>query len=530
MMHGVNHVEVLVTGLLLVVAALGALACRLSVPYPIMLVIGGAAFGFVPGLPEIQLEPDLVLALFLPPLLYKSSIYANFGDFRSNFRDLTLSAVVLVLVTMAGVAWAAHAIIPGMAWSTAFVLGAIVSPTDPVAATTIMQRLDAPRRLVSSIEGEGLFNDATALVAYRVAVAATVAGAFSLVEAGLRFVFGVIAGVAIGLAVGLMSAWVRRHISDPQISVTISLLTGYAAFLPAQAVGASAVLATVAAGIVMAVRSPEVLDARPRLQGYFVWDIVDFLINATLFVVTGLQLHAIIGGLGHYSPGVLAAYALVVSAAVALIRLAWFFVVPSIAGLLDRRSPPPRQLGGLWRLTLGWSGMRGAVSLAVALAVPRVVGDGSAFPQRDLIVFLTFAVIFFTLVVQGLTLPTLVRRLVAAESDPDTDEEFRARLVTAKAALAQIDALVAQQLVRGDTAQRMRSMYDYRAHRFAARLGKIEDAGYEDRSQAYQDTVRLVLQAQRDALIAMRRDGRVSNQVLNRILRELDLEESRLEA
>lgn len=527
-----NHVEVFVTGLLLAVAALGALACRLSVPYPIMLVIGGAAIGFIPGLPEITLDPELVLALFLPPLLYKSAVYANFDDFRTNLRGLTLSTVVLVLVTMAGVAAAAHAMIPGMSWQAAFVLGAILSPTDPVAAATIMHRLNAPRRLVSSIEGEGLFNDATALVAYRVAVAATVAGAFSLAEAGLRFVFGVVAGVAIGVAVGLMSAWVRRHISDPQISVTISLLTGYAAFLPAQAVDASGVLAAVAAGIVMAIRSPEVLDARPRLQGYFVWDIVDFLINATLFAMTGLQLRAIVAGLDDYPLGALAGYAAVVTAAVVVIRLAWFFVVPSITGIVDRGSgSPERRLSASWRMIMAWSGMRGAVSLAVALAIPLTVGDGSDFPQRDLILFLTFAVIFFTLVVQGLTLPALVRRLDSEDDDePDTEEEIRARLVAAKAALSQIDALDAEEWTRDDTTQRMRGVYDYRARRFAARLGKIEDDGYEDRSQAYQEMVRLVLQAQRDALLTMRREGRLSNETFNRILRDLDLEESRLEA
>lgn len=526
-----NHVEVFVTGLLLAVAALGALACRLSVPYPIMLVIGGAAIGFIPGLPEITLDPELVLALFLPPLLYKSAVYANFDDFRTNFRGLTLSTVVLVLVTMAGVAAAAHTMIPGMSWQAAFVLGAILSPTDPVAAATIMHRLNAPRRLVSSIEGEGLFNDATALVAYRVAVAATVAGAFSLAEAGLRFVFGVVAGVAIGVAVGLVSAWVRRHISDPQISVTISLLTGYAAFLPAQAVDASGVLAAVAAGIVMAIRSPEVLDARPRLQGYFVWDIVDFLINATLFVMTGLQLRAIVRGLDDYSPGALAVYALVVTAAVVLIRLTWFFAVPSITAIVDRGSrSPQRHLSASWRMVMAWSGMRGAVSLAVALAIPLTVGDGSDFPQRDLILFLTFAVIFFTLVVQGLTLPALVRRLDSDDDEPDTEEEIRARLVAAKAALAQIDALGAEEWTRDDTTQRMRGVYDYRARRFAARLGKIEDDGYEDRSQAYQEMVRVVLQAQRDALLTMRREGRLSNETFNLILRDLDLEESRLEA
>jgi CPA1 family monovalent cation:H+ antiporter len=274
-----------------------------------------------------------------------------------------------------------------------------------------------------------------------------------------------------------------------------------------------------------------VLDARPRLQGYFVWDIVDFLINATLFAMTGLQLRAIVAGLDDYPLGALAGYALVVTAAVVVIRLAWFFAVPSITAILDRGSrSPQRPLSASWRMIMAWSGMRGAVSLAVALAIPLTVGDGSDFPQRDLILFLTFAVIFFTLVVQGLTLPALVRRLDSDDDEPDTEEEIRARLVAAKAALSQIDALGAEEWTRDDTTQRMRGVYDYRARRFAARLGKIEDDGYEDRSHAYQEMVRLVLQAQRDALLTMRREGRLSNETFNLILRDLDLEESRLEA
>ncbi|MCW2517069.1 MAG: nha [Mycobacterium sp.] len=526
----VGHLEVVIAGLLLAVAGLGALACRLSVPYPIMLVIGGAVFGFIPGLPTVDLDPDLVLALFLPPLLYKSSIYANFGDFRANLRGLTLSTVVLVLVTMSAVACAAHLLIPGMSWQAAFVLGAIVSPTDPVAAATIMRRLEAPRRLVSAVEGEGLFNDGTALVAYRVALAATVAGGFSLADAGLRFVLGAVGGVAIGLAVGWLSAWVRKRIYDVQISVTISLLTGYAAFLPAEAVGASAVLAVVAAGIYMAVRSPEILDARPRLQGYFVWDIVDFLINAILFTLVGLQLRAIVGGLTDYGLGTLTVYALAVTGAVVGVRLLWFFSVPYLIRMIDRRPEQrERRLPASGRLIMAWSGMRGAVSLAVALALPLTIADGSNFPQRDLILFLTFAVILFTLVVQGLTLPTLIRRLGVGGGSTDTDEEVRARLVASKAALAQIDALAGEEWTRDDTAQRMRGMYEYRAQRFAAQLGKIDDDGYEDRSLAYQQMIRLVLQAQRAALISMRREGKLSNEALNRIMRELDLEESRLE-
>lgn len=527
-----SHLEVLITGLLLAVAALGALACRLSVPYPIPLVVGGAVAGFIPGLPDIRLEPEIVLALFLPPLLYKSSIYANFGDFRASLRTLTLSTVVLVLVTTSAVACVAHTLIPGMPWAAAFVLGAIVSPTDPVAASTVMRRLGAPRRLVSAVEGEGLFNDATALVVYRVAIAATVAGAFSLADAGLRFLLGTLGGIAIGLAAGWLSAWVRARISDVQISITISLLTGYAAFLPAEAVGASAVLATVTAGIYMGIRSPEVLDARPRLQGYFVWDIVDYLINATLFVLIGLQLHAIVGGLDEFSFGELVTYAVAVTLAVVAIRLCWFFSVPYVIRLLDRRPEQRvRRVSAPWRLVLAWSGMRGAVSLAVALAVPTVTADGTAFPHRDLILYLTFVVIFFTLVVQGLTLPMLIRRFRVSDGDGDgdIDEEVAARLAAAEAAVAQIDALADEDWTRADTVARMRGLYEYRVQRFAARLGEADDDGYEDRSQAYQQMVRLVLQAQRRELVRLRREGTLSNEAFNRILRDLDLEESRLE-
>src|SRR5881398_74841 len=222
-----GQAELLIAGLLVAVAGLSALARRLSVPYPIVLVVGGALLGFVPGLPEVKLDPEVVLVVFLPPLLYGSSIYANFNDFRANVRTLTLNSVVLVLVTMCAVAWAAHALIPGLPWEAAFVLGAIVSPTDPLAAAAIMRRFDAPRRLISSIEGEGLFNDATALVAYRVAIAAVVAGSFSLADAGLRFVAGGLGGVAIGLIVGWAIAEIRKRVSDTQLSITVSLLSGY---------------------------------------------------------------------------------------------------------------------------------------------------------------------------------------------------------------------------------------------------------------------------------------------------------------
>jgi monovalent cation/hydrogen antiporter len=431
---------------------------------------------------------------------------------------------------MCAVALVAHELVPGLPWEAAFVLGAIVSPTDPLAAATIMRRLNVPRRQVSMVEGEGLFNDATALVAYRVAVAAVVAGSFSLADASLRFVLAAAGGVAIGLAVGWIVAEIRKRTTDAQVSITISLLTGYAAFVPADSVGASGVLAAVTAGIYMGLRGPSILPARTRLQAIFVWEILDFIVNAALFVLIGLQLRTVVDELSGYSAGSLAGYALAVSGVVIGTRLAWAFTVPYVLRALDRReSQRTRRVGAGPRLVVAWSGMRGAVSLAAALAIPLTTDAGAPFPQRNLIIFLTFGVIFFTLVVQGLSLPMLIRRVRLTPDGTEETEEVRARLVAAKAALDRLDALEAEDWTRNETIERMRALYNYRKRRFAARAGKIEDDGFEDRSLVYQQMVQNVLAAQRDALIRLRSDGELSNETMNRIIRELDLEESRLE-
>ena len=525
-----GEAEFLIAGLLVAVAGLSALARQLDVPYPIVLVIGGAIVGFIPGLPKVELDPDVVLVVFLPPLLYGAAFFANLGDIRNSLRVVTLNVVGLVLATTVAVAVVAHALIPGMPWSAAFVLGAIVSPTDPLAAGAIMRRLSVPRRVVSSVEAEGLFNDASALVIYRVAVAAVVSGSFSAADAGMRFVGGAAGGIAIGLAVGWLIAEIRARTVDVQVSITISLLTGYAAFIPANAIGASGVLAAVTAGIYMGVRGPSVIPPRTRLQGIFVWEMVDFLINATLFVLVGLQLNTVVDGLHGESASDLAKWALVISGVVVAARFVWNFTMTVVIRTLDRR---PSQLArrASWRLRLigSWSGMRGAVSLAAALALPLETDAGAAFPHRDLIIFLTFAVILATLVVQGLSLPWLIRRLGVGDGDGADPEEVRARLVATKAALARLDELADEDWTRDDTIERMRGMYEYRKRRFAARAGKIEDDGYEDRSLAYQRTIQEVLAAEREALVRLRDERQISNEMMNRLLREFDLEETRLE-
>ena len=341
-----------------------------------------------------------------------------------------------------------------------------------------MRRLDAPRRMVSTIEGEGLFNDVTALVAYRVAVAAVVAGSFSLADAGLKFLLGAAGGVAVGLAVGAIVAAIRKRVTDTQVNVTISLLTGYAAFVPANAIGASGVLATVTAGIYMGIRGPQILPGRARLEGYFVWDILDFIINAILFVLIGLQLHTVIDGLSGYRAITLGGYALAVTGVVVGTRLAWVFTVPYLIRAIDRRpAQRARRVGARWRLVVAWSGMRGAVSLAVALALPLTTDTGGAFPKRNLIIFLTFAVIFFTLVGQGLSLPALIHRLGLSDGGADAEEEIRARLVATKAALAEIDALAGEAWTPDEKVQRMRNAYEYRKRRLAARPARSRTTG-----------------------------------------------------
>jgi monovalent cation/hydrogen antiporter len=526
----VHQAEILIAGLLVAVAGLSMLARALSLPYPIVLVIGGALFGFVPGVPSVKLDPNVVLVVFLPPLVYGSAFFANLGDIRRNMRSVTLNSVLLVLVTMALVAVAAHAIIPGLTWAAAFTLGAIVSPTDPLAGATIMRRLEFPRALVSAVEAEGLFNDATALVAFKVAVAAVVSGSFSIADAGLKFASGAAGGIAIGLAVGWVVAELRARIDDAETSITISLFSGYAAFVPANALGLSGVLAAVTTGIYMGVRGPSIIPARIRLQGLFFWEILDFVLNASLFVLVGLQLRGVVNALPDESAITYAGYAAAVAGVVIGARMVWLFTVPYVIRGLDRRPQQrARRVGWRPRVVIAWSGMRGAVSLAAALAIPLSTDSGRPFPDRNLIIFLTFGVIFATLVVQGLSMPLLIRRLHITRDGTEDAEELRARLTATKAALARLDQLAGEDWTRQDTIDRMRGLYDYRKRRFAARAGKIEDDGYEDRSLAYQHLVQSVLEAQREALVHLRNDGEISNETMNQVIRELDLEESRLE-
>jgi CPA1 family monovalent cation:H+ antiporter len=523
-----HDIEIVLTGLLLAVVVLAGAARAVNIPYPIVLVVGGLVLGAIPGLPKIALPPDLVLLIFLPPLLYSAAFFASLRDLRNDLRSISLLAVGLVIATAAAVGAVAHSIVPGMGWAAAFALGAIVAPTDPLAATEIGRRLGVPRRTLAILEGEGLLNDGTALVAYKVAVSAAVGASVTVGGATWDFVAGAVGGIAIGLVAGWVIAEVRKRLDDVPVEVTISLLSGYAGYVPAERLGASGVLAAVTTGIYIGWRAPEISSARMRLEGYAVWEILVFLLNALLFVLIGLQLRSIVDGLHGRSAATLAAQAAAIVGVVIVTRIAWSNITTYVIRALDRR-PSQRARRASWRARLvpAWAGMRGAVSLAAALALSRT------FPQREVILFFTFAVILVTVVGQGLTLPWLIRRLGVHDDGSEQREELLARRRATEAAMGRLDELGALEWTRDDTVERMRAMYRYRSRRLAARDGDGDgedgDEDYESRSYRYQKMVREVIQAQLAAIVELRNRGEISNDVMHRLERELDLERERLE-
>jgi CPA1 family monovalent cation:H+ antiporter len=367
-------------------------------------------------------------------------------------------------------------------------------------------------------------------VLYKIAVAAAVSGSFSLWDAGLRFIGNGLGGLAVGLAVGWIVREVRRRVDDPPTEVTISLLTGYAAYLPAQELGLSGVIAAVTVGIYMGWHTPRLTTPTTRMQGVFVWELLTFLLNAILFLLIGLQVPSVLDGISGRSAAELAGWAALVSAVVIVVRLVWELAVPTAVRVTGRRqSQLARETSLRERLVIGWSGMRGSVSLAAALAVPFETDAGTAFPDRDLVLFLTFAVIFATLVVQGLTLKPLVKALDIDDDGADEGEEVTARLRAAEAALDRLEELADEDWVRDDTLDRTRALYDYRRRRFSARVdGSEEDGAFQERSTNYKRLLREILAAERDELLSLRNEGHISDDVRRRVERDLDLEESRL--
>ncbi len=512
----------LVLELLVVVALIATVARRLGVPYAIPMVVGGLLLGFIPGLPRIVLTPDLVLLIFLPPILFSAAYATSFRDLRANVRQIGQLAFVLVLITMAGVAVVAHWLVPEIGWPAAFALGAIVSPPDAISATAIAQRVGLPRRAVIILEGESLVNDATALTAYRVAVAVAVGTSFALGSAALQLLVTLFGGIAVGLVVGWVIVRVVSHLDDAPVETTVSLIAPFAAYLPAEQLGVSGVLACVTAGLMLGRAAPTILSSESRVLATSVWQMVIFLINAFVFVLIGLQLPAVADSSAHSLTQFLVVGA-AASATVVIVRIAWIFLSSYAAAFLARRHTRQRYPEWQGLLVVSWAGMRGSVSLAAALALPAV----PPFPGRELIIFAAFSVILVTLVGQGLTLPLLVRRLGFSGDANLGGEETHARRVATEAALSRLIGLRDEWPDHIPLVDQLRQRYEHRTeHEQADPNDEEADQELIEHRQIRHE----VIEAERLSVIHLRDIGEINDDVLRRLERELDLEELRMEA
>ena len=509
----------LVLLLLSVVIVLTAISRRLGASTPIAMVVGGLVLSLVPGVPQVELPPDLVFFGFLPPLVFSGGFSTSIRDFKANLRPIILLAFGLVLFTAAIVAVVAHALVPALGWAGAFALGGIVAPPDEIAAMAIFQRLGVPRRIVTILEGESLVNDATALVIYRFAVAAAAAGLFSLLDASLSFVVALAGGVAVGMVVGYALDRLAERVSDTAIAVAITLVAPYAAYLPAESIGVSGVLATVVAGLWMR-HAMRHTSSDTRVVGSAVWQIWLFMLNGLVFFLLGLQLPAVVRNVAL--DATTGAAAAVIVLVVILSRFVWVFpatYLPRLIPAVQRADPAPP-----WRavVIVGWSGLRGVVSLAAALALP------AGFPQRDLVLLFTFVVILVTLVGQGLTLPAVIRALGLAPEEDPAHAEAHARALTAEAALSRLDELASEWPGHKELIDSLRAQYEHRASH--AELKHSEEPGAAEKELLEHAQIRReLIEAERRAAFDLHERAVIDDKLLRRLERDLDLEAIRTE-
>ena len=522
-------IEILIA-LLVAVVILVRLSRRLELPSAILLLVGGLGLSFVPEFGNIELAPEMIFTLFLPPLLFVAAVRTSWRDFRRDGRNISLLAVGLVIAATLIVGFIAHWAIPDLPLAVAFTLGAIISPTDDISANSITKRLAVPRRIVTVLDGESLINDATGLVVYRFAVAAVLTGAFSIFEAGWQFFLIAGGGIAVGLAAGWLFMFFITRLDDAPVENTISLITPFATYIAADSVlGVSGVLAVVAAGFYFARRLPRANSSETRLQAVSFWNMLSFLFNGALFLLVGLQIRRIIGGLGEISLLQAAGYAAIISAALILTRIAGVYAIAYLPRMFSQKirenDPFPN-----WKAVfiVAWTGMRGAISLAAALSVPLLLASGAEFPYRDLLIFITFFVILATVVAQGLSLPLIVRRLNLEDDGATAREEAEARLNIYRAALQRIEEIEKSDNRTPRILDQLKN--DYR--RRADGIAQIVEEGENSCHDFFKQDHRLqldILEAERGELIKLRDGDKLHEDAARRIQYDLDLEEQRLQ-
>ncbi|RYE26345.1 MAG: Na+/H+ antiporter [Sphingobacteriales bacterium] len=518
--------------LLFAVTFLAVLSNKYKFPFSIILVLCGVAISLIPSLPTIQLNPNIVFLVFLPPMLYEAAWNTSWHDFKSSVRPIAFAAVGLVLFTTTMVAVAAHLLIPDITWPVAFLLGAIVSPPDAVAAISITKGLGLPPKVIAILEGESLLNDASGLIAYKYALIAITAGNFMFWEAGLNFVIIAVLGAALGLGVGYIMYFVhKKFICNPVIEVTLTFLTPFAAYLLAERFHVSGVLAVVTTGLYLSFRSNIIFNHQSRIMAYSVWEVVTFILNGLIFIFIGLQLSSVVKGIGDYKISELALYGFVISLVVIIVRFVWILPAALLPNWLSKRLKEKEAFDPRNLLVFGWSGMRGVVSMAAALAIPLTMADGSAFPHRDLVIFLTFCVIFSTLVILGLTLPWVVRRL-KIEPHSLVAEEYTVRTEVVQKVITHIEENLS--LIPDELLNNIKSKYEVKYNRLQKTDlpsnyfggGKVLSGNiFNEFSKMQID----LISVERDTLQTMHRFGQASEEIIRKIERELDLEEVRLQ-
>jgi Na+/H+ antiporter len=521
----------LVVTLLFIISMLAMLSSKLRISYPIFLVLAGLGISLIPGIPLLELNPDIVFVIFLPPLLYSAAWYTSWHDFWKNRRPIGLLAFGLVLCTALAVAWLSHFLIPGFSLALGFMLGGVISPPDAVAATSVLKNLKVPKRVVDILEGESLVNDASSLIVFRFAIAAILTGKFVVWRAGIDFALVVVMGIAIGLTVAYIAFAIQRWLpTTSSIDTAISLICPYLMYILAEHFHFSGVLAVVSGGLFLSYRSPDILSYESRLQAQSVWNVLVFLLNGVVFILIGLQLPVIIKGLGEYSLAAAIRYGVLISLLTIVIRILWVFPGAYCPRMLSKRirkqepRPPTRSI-----FVIGWAGMRGVVSLASALAIPIALPSGAAFPHRNMILFITFCVILFTLVLQGLTLPLVIRWLKVETQENKEEERLEIRLRMANAIVDYINTHYNSEAASIEAFTRLKNRYE----RMAAIAGtRLKHAGDEDGKgdgflPAYRRLLIELVDVQRHELARMRQDAEYSEEVLRGKETELDLEEAR---
>jgi len=526
-----------------ILISLTAIANKRKLPYPILLVFAGLIIGFLPGLPAMALDPEIVFVIILPPLLYDAASRTSWHEFKSSIRPISALAISLVFFTTVAVAFTAHLLIPGFSWPLAFVLGAIVSPPDAIAASGIIKGLGLNKKVVTIIEGESLVNDASALIAYRYAVTAVTTGTFIFWQAGLQFLIVASVGIIIGMVIGYLFVFAHKKIeNNPIVETSLTLLSPYISFLIAEHFHMSGVLAVVSTGLVISWRAPEVFSYQTRMNTRVVWDTVIFLLHGFVFILIGLQLPLIINDLGHFPVLLILGYGLVISLVTIVVRIVWVFAGAywqkyfyRLMSSADKKSEYVNT-DETWKnvLVVAWTGTRGVISLAAALALPFVLQDGSAFPKRYSIIFLSFVVIFVTLVVQGLSLPYLIRWLNIKPDDNTNVEEFKLQLYLANSTVHFIEHDFPLPISR-QFQQQLKKKYelliqDHTKEIKRHKKAKLNDVVAETNSPNPLLNLQLEINKfQRALLLVLHKEGQFSDAVIRKLESDMDVDDLKLD-